>query len=191
MRPAAAYPGLVLILLLWMPWGRWTEAGFALHMVRHMGLVALAAPLLVIGIPRLAAPLGVPPLAAAVFEFVVVWGWHLPQAHALARISAAGLAVEQASLLLAGLLVWAACLRAPPLSGALGLLLTSMHMTLLGALLVLASRDLYAGHHGAPADLAAQQVGGLVMLGIGTPVYLIGGLALVRRVLSAEESVGT
>ena len=61
-----------------------------------------------------------------------------------------------------------------------------MHMTLLGAMLVLAPRDLYAELCGTAPDLSGQQIGGLLMLGIGTPVYLAGGLWLVRRTVNAE-----
>ena len=58
-----------------------------------------------------------------------------------------------------------------------------MHMTLLGALLILAPSDLYAALCGRAADLTGQQVGGLLMLAIGTPIYLGVGLALTARAL--------
>tara|TARA_R110002124_G_C8894626_1_gene509417 strand:- start:981 stop:1499 length:519 start_codon:yes stop_codon:yes gene_type:complete len=162
----------------------WLAADFPHHMLRHMGLVAVVAPLLVLGFPRLASLFAVSPLAGTVVEFAVVWGWHIPYLYGFAKLHVLGLAAEQASFLLAGLLVWAGAFRAhQPLAGAGGLLLTSMHMTLLGALIILAPRDLYATSYGRSADLVAQQLGGLLMLGIGTPVYLIAGLALVRRVL--------
>jgi putative membrane protein len=72
------------------------------------------------------------------------------------------------------------------MAGAVGLLFTSMHMTLLGALLALAPRPLYGeasvsclGLTLGPA--ADQSVGGTVMLAVGAVVYLAGGLALVAR----------
>ena len=64
-----------------------------------------------------------------------------------------------------------------------------MHMTLLGALIILAPRDLYAEICGRAADLSAQQLGGLLMLGIGTPVYLIAGLGLVAQALNRQEDM--
>jgi putative membrane protein len=179
---SAGLAGLAVLAALWLV--PWDVAAFPAHMIRHMGLVAVAAPLLALGFPRALAPLAVNPLAAAVVEFVVVWAWHLPAAHAAARLSALGLVAEQGAFLLAGLMVWAGAFGArQPLAGAGGLLLTSMHMTLLGAILVLAPRDLYAELCGTPPDLTGQQLGGLLMLGIGTPVYLAGGLWLVRRAL--------
>ena len=109
----------------------------------------------------------------------MVWGWHLPRLHGAARTAPVPFLAEQRELSGRGLLVWAGCLRrAQPLAGAGGLLLTSMHMTLLGALLTLAPRDLYAAWCGTAPDLPAQQTGGMVMLAIGTPIYLIAGLWL-------------
>lgn len=185
MRPAPLFAGLGLLGAVWLlPLAAWLPA-FPVHMLRHMALVAIVAPLLVIGLPRIATRLAVNPILAAAVEFVVVWGWHLPRAHGLARTTGDGVLAEQAAFLAAGLLVWAGCLGArQPLAGAGGLLLTSMHMTLLGALLILAPRDLYAAFCGTAPDLPGQQAGGMLMLAIGTPVYLFAGLALTARELT-------
>lgn len=187
MRRGALLVGLAALAFVWAgPLDAWLGA-FPVHMLRHMVLVAVAAPLLALGLGPALAPLAISPVLAAAVEFVVVWGWHLPVAYGAAYLSTVGFAAEQGMFLGAGLLVWVGALSASkPLTGALGLLLTSMHMTLLGALLILASRDLYAAICGYAPDLAAQQIGGLLMLGIGTPVYLVGGLWLVRRAISAE-----
>jgi putative membrane protein len=67
------------------------------------------------------------------------------------------------------------------------LLLTSMHMTLLGALLALAPRPLY---HRAPASMPSalddQHLGGAIMLLVGGLAYLAGGLGLTLDVLRAS-----
>ena len=149
MTRAATYLGFALLGLLWLvPLERLTGAAFPVHMLRHMGLVAVVAAYL------------------------------LP----------AGFALEQGSFLIVGLLVWVSALRARNgLAGAGSLLLTSMHMTLLGALLILAPRDVFAEICGRAADLGGQQLGGLLMLGIGTPVYLIAGLWLVGRDLRTTD----
>lgn len=188
MRGFALISALALAALLYgAPLEGWTGGIFAAHMTRHMALVAVIAPLVVVGAPRLADRLALSPLLAAAVEFVVVWAWHLPGAHGLAYLSGWGFVAEQGSFLVAGLLVWAGCLRSPqPLAGAGGLLLTSMHMTLLGTLLVLAPRDLYAEICGTAPNLTGQQLGGLIMLGIGTPIYLVTGLMLTARALRAE-----
>ena len=65
-------------------------------------------------------------------------------------------------------------------TGVAALLLTSMHMTLLGALLALAPRPLYHTHAAALAD---QQLGGALMLAVGGAVYLGGGLLLAATLV--------
>lgn len=191
MRPALGYAGLILLAALWLlPLNGWLGADFPHHMLRHMGLVAIVTPLLVLGFPGATRVFAVSPLAGAAVEFVVVWGWHLPGLHGWADGGGPGLVLEQGSFAIAGLLVWAGALRADqPLAGAGGLLLTSMHMTLLGVLILLAPRDLYAEICGRAPDLGAQQLGGLLMLGIGTPVYLVAGLALVARALDDKRGL--
>src|SRR3546814_18505574 len=78
-------------------------------------------------------------MAAMLAELVVVWGWHLPLLHHAARSSTAALAAEQASFLAVGLALWLSVLggraaqrHARLAGGVVALLLTSMHMTLLG-----------------------------------------------------------
>ncbi len=190
MRPLVLSLGVALLAAVWIaPLSDWLGSEFAGHMLRHMTLVALAAPLLVIGWPGLGQAFAANPLIAAALEFAVVWGWHLPRAHGLAYTADFGFVAEQTSFLLAGLLVWSGCLRSGhPLAGAGGLLLTSMHMTLLGALLILAPRDLYAEWCGIAPNLTGQQLGGMLMLVIGTPVYLVAGLWLTARTLGEGEA---
>lgn len=193
MRRAALYAGAAVLAAIWlMPLEAWLGAAFPVHMLRHMALVAIAAPLLAIGLAGRAKWLTMSPLVASALEFAVVWAWHLPALHGLAYRQTVGFVVEQGSFLAVGLLVWLTALRpGAALAGVGGLLLTSMHMTLLGALLILAPRDLFAQVCGRAADLSAQQLGGLLMLGIGTPVYLLGGLWLMHGVLSDGERQGT
>ena len=81
-------------------------------MLAHMGVVALAAPLIALGLPALRPPLG--PVPASLVELLVVWGWHAPALRALAEGSLAVTAVEQASFLAAGLILWRACLVRRP-----------------------------------------------------------------------------
>ncbi|MBS7539592.1 cytochrome c oxidase assembly protein [Ancylobacter lacus] len=208
-RRAAILAGLALLALLWAgPLRGAGHHGFTAHMAMHMGVVALAAPLLALGLaggrldptPRHGALLA--PLPLAMLEFAAVWSWHVPALHEAARASGAVFALEQASFLGAALLLWLACLGAAEregrrLLGALALLITSMHMTLLGALIAFASRPLYGhgGHGAGPAaqvaeqvaeQVADQQMGGIVMLLVGGAVYLAGGVALMAGVLFAE-----
>ena len=70
------------------------------------------------------------------------------------------------------------------------MLLTSMHMTLLGALLALPPRPLYAHHmlHGKLSPLEDQHLGGAIMLVIGGCVYLAGGLLVAAPGLHGHLS---
>ena len=109
------------------------------------------------------------------------------------------LAAEQAGFALVSLLVWLVALastaetrRSAALAGAMALFFTSMHMTLLGALIGLAPRPIYGTHlhhvaDGLPA-LADQQLGGVIMLGIGGVIYLAGGVVLMARVLQRQAT---
>ncbi|WP_233713045.1 cytochrome c oxidase assembly protein [Amaricoccus solimangrovi] len=187
MRSAFLIAGLAVLALIWGgPLLGTDRASFAAHMIAHMGVVALTAPLLALGLPGMPALLG--PGVATVVEFLLVWGWHAPALRAAAETSLPATVAEQASFLAAGFLLWHACLRAGGLAGAVGLLFTSMHMTLLGALLALAPRPLYGTASVTCLGLtlgpgADQNFGGTVMLAVGALAYLAGGLALMTRML--------
>ena len=185
MRRSALAVGAGVCLLAWlMPQAAWPWS-FADHMARHIAVVAVAAPFLAYGLAGTRLSRRVSAMAAVLIEFVAVWGWHVPAAHAAAQSSVFWFILEQASFLIVGVLVWVSVLRPlPSLAGPVGLLLTSMHMTLLGALLMFGTRAVYPSEIcGGAAD---QQLGGMIMLGVGTPIYLIAGLVLVARDLLAE-----
>jgi putative membrane protein len=194
MRRGWLMSGLVALALAWCsPLPRLAQHSFAAHMTMHMVIVAVAAPCLAFAVigtrfdPVRQAPRWFAPIPASLVEFAVVWLWHAPALHHAARHTTAGLLVEQAAFLLSGLFVWlAACAGiARAGTGVVALLLTSMHMTLLGALLALTPRPLY--HHSASAPgvtpLDDQQLGGAIMLLVGGIAYLAGGLWLTARML--------
>jgi putative membrane protein len=161
-------------------------------MTMHMAVVAVAAPLLSLGLagtrldPVRCAPSVFAPVPASMTELLIVWAWHAPALHHFARHSTTGLVAEQATFLASGLLVWlsafggAGDMHDRRAAGVVGLLLTSMHMTLLGALLALTPRTLYA--HGS-GSLDDQHLGGAIMILTGGISYLAGGLALVGGLL--------
>lgn len=163
--------------------------GMSGHMAGHMLAVAVAAPLIALGLPRRAIIGG--PFAMMVAELLLVWGWHLPALREAADMNLVIALIEQASFLAIGIALWRASLSAPA-AGIAALLLTSMHMTLLGALIGLAPRPLYAmmAMHPVPGldALADQQLGGAIMLAIGGASYLAGGLWLLGRVLRGEAT---
>jgi putative membrane protein len=191
--------GLLVLAGVWLgPLQHLAPGPFAAHMTMHMGVVAVAAPLLVFGFaggkfdPVRKAPKLFSPIPASIVELVVVWVWHAPVLHHVARHSALGVMAEQATFLGSGLLVWLAAFGGDVRersnrtgAGILALLLTSMHMTLLGALLALPTRPLYAHAHegGSLTPLEDQHLGGAIMLIAGGLSYLLGGLWLTLRLL--------
>ena len=185
MRRAAFTAALVLLAALWLgPLPSLARHSFAAHMAMHMGVVAVAAPLLAVALGR-RAPEWLAPVPVSLVELLIVWAWHAPALHHAARHTAGVMAIEQSMFLAAGLLVWWTSLQNRA-QGIVALLLTSMHMTLLGALLALTPRALFA-HHGAGA-LDDQHLGGAIMLLAGGASYLAGGLWLTMQILQERRA---
>lgn len=192
--------GLVALAALWAgPLPGLAPARFSAHMAMHMGVVALAAPLIALGLagghfdPSRRYPAMFNPVAASIFELAAVWGWHAPALHHAARHATGVLVVEQATFLAAGLWLWLAAFGAGRGSrlerawiGVAGLLFTSIHMTLLGAIFVLTPRALYAAVT-TPEALWEQHLGGGIMLLAGGVSYLAGGLWLALQGLAGRE----
>lgn len=204
-HPVSLTLGLFTLASVWLaPLQRVVPGAFSAHMTMHMGVVAVAAPLIAYGVaggrfdPVRRAPALFSPIPASIVELLVVWAWHAPALHHAARHSSLAFFVEQSSFLLSGLFVWlsafggAASERASRgAAGVVALLLTSMHMTLLGALLALPPRPLYdhpshAGHTVLSA-VDDQHLGGAIMLCVGGAAYLVGGLWLTAQLLRRRQ----
>lgn len=204
---------LLVLALIW-PLDPWAERAFWAHMSQHMVLLVLAPPLLLAGRPVSAwlrampsawrpgcvalrdtiAPPGLrhrlaQPGPASWLHGGALWFWHVPWLFDLALRNDFVHWLEHLSLLGGGLLLWWVMLHTPrhaPGPALLGLLVTLMHSGLLGALLTLAPRPLYATYAagGTPGGaLADQQLAGLIMwVPMGT-VYLLAALVLAGRAL--------
>ncbi len=203
MKRICVLAGIVFLFGLWailLPFS--DRASFTIHMIAHMGVVAGAAPLIAIGISgtRLDIPARWPwfsPVVASVIELLAVWAWHIPVLRALSEGAGIIAAVEQFTFLVAGLALWLSCLGGLEagrdgrrMAGAFGLLFTSMHMTLLGALLALSPRPLYGSAEvtcfGVKlSPVFDQQAGGVIMLLVGAAVYLAGGVSLLATTLKS------
>ena len=198
--------GIAVLILAWIgPLPGMVAGSFAAHMTLHMTVVGIGVPLLAAGIGPYVARRNwlrsqvALPIAVSILDLVVVWGWHAPALHHASRTLPLALAAEQLSFALVSMLVWLVALssttatrRSAALAGAMALFFTSMHMTLLGALIGLAPRPVYGDHlhqaiSGLPA-LADQQLGGVIMLAIGGVIYLAGGLMLMARVLQRQAT---
>lgn len=206
MKRAALALALLTLAMSWLgPLPKHAQHAFAAHMAMHVLVVAVAAPLLALWLanttrdPVRRRPWLFSPALASLIELVVVWGWHAPAAHHAARHSTALLILEQLSYLGVGLLLWLSAFggsqrRDRAAAGIAGLLLTSMHMTLLGVLLALAGRPLY--DHGllaaaAVTPLEDQHLGGVIMLVFGGCSYLAGGLYLLAGLLREKPHVAS
>lgn len=202
MKTISLSAGLVILALLAIAlFVSFGGGSFTAHMIVHMGIVAVVAPLIAYGAidtPRDPLPhmAWMTPMLASIVELVVVWFWHVPALRLAAEANLAVTLVEQASFLSAGLLLWLVCFRPGAagegrLAGTVGLLFTSMHMTLLGVLLALAPRPLYGEGSVscfgiALTGAADQQIGGVVMLMVGALAYLAGGVVLLAGLLRLD-----
>ncbi|SFZ86292.1 putative membrane protein [Devosia enhydra] len=175
-----------------------TVALFSARVAHHLLLVAVAAPLLALGLPealrRWASPHGAVLLLAHTGLF---WLWHVPDAYAVALGNDAVYWLMQTSLLTSAMLFWAGMLdrTARPAAAIGGLVAASMQMGLLGALLTFAPEPLYAPHLDTTAAyalsaVADQQLAGLMMWVPGALPYLAGALVVLMRVLGTAPLRG-
>jgi putative membrane protein len=200
MRTTLLIGGLAVLATAWLgPLPDLARQSFAAHMTMHMAVVAVAAPLLALALagtavdPARATPRLIAPIPASMLELVVVWAWHAPALHHAARHETWAFVVEQASFMTVGFLLWVAVFGGDPVqrrsrggAGVVALLLTSMHMTLLGALFALANRPLFLhdpAEQAVVSTLADQHLGGAIMLLVGGTAYLAGGLWLTAGML--------
>jgi putative membrane protein len=183
----------VVVAALLPPLDPVVDASFPAHMVQHLVLVFVAAPLLALGAPGLPLLLALPPrrrrgLAAlrgtpavrwfrgadalpatglAAFTAVLVV-WHLPAVYSVALESEPVHVLEHACFLGSAWLLWAP-LTAPgrALDGGRAVLyvfLGGFPMLPLGAVLVMATHPLYPAQTGTgPGAVAAQQLAGVLM----------------------------
>jgi putative membrane protein len=179
-RPAhiAAFAAalMALALALASPLELAASSVFTAHMVQHLLLMLVVAPLLVCGRPVLVLGQAMPlrgrrlfvrvrsrpsvraarevlfhPVSAWAIGVAVLWAWHLPALYEVALRRDALHGVEHASLIATAALVWALALgrarRPLAIPAASGLLLaTALQSGALGAVLALAQRPLYPIH---------------------------------------------
>lgn len=180
---AACFTGgwLTLAVAMLTPLHPLGQVLFSAHMVQHELLMALAAPLLVLGRPLVPLLWALPmrwrrrlggwtkvsavrggwrtvsaPFAAWLLHAAALWLWHLPAPYTAALASESMHALQHASFLGTGLLFWWALLHGR--EGRMGygasvfyLFATAMHSSALGALLTLAPSPWYGAYEGATA----------------------------------------
>jgi putative membrane protein len=160
------------------------EHGVAPHMLQHLLLVSVAAPLIALAPPApREVPLGprrlmgrtilrcrrsaVPVLmVSTAAHAVVLVFWHVPGPYDAAVRSAPLHVVEHVTMLGTGVALWAAVrlnVRRNPLACGTALFLTAVVGAGLGALLTFAPEPVYELSAAAPDPLADQQMAGLLM----------------------------
>jgi cytochrome c oxidase assembly factor CtaG len=176
-REAFFYAGLVAVFLaLITPLDAVAEALFSVHMVQHLLLILVAAPLLVAGEPSVRIALAIPaqarrtwarrlrkmgalswsstlrnPLVVWSLHVVALWAWHLPDLYEAALANELIHALEHASFFGTAVLFWAVALSRSrkALSYPARILFvftTALQSGALGALLIFAGGVLYQAH---------------------------------------------
>jgi cytochrome c oxidase assembly factor CtaG len=185
---------LMLVLALLSPLHWVGERLFTAHMIEHEIVMAVAAPLIAISRPvgaflwawpkaaRCAARKMVnsraftacwhvltAPLNATILHGVAIWLWHAPALFDAAVTNVAIHRLQHLTFLVTALLFWWALIRRSNYGAAVAhLFITMLHTTVLGALMALAPRVLYAAQtaNAAPWGFTAlqdQQLAGIIM----------------------------
>jgi putative membrane protein len=204
---------IMLLLALVSPLHRLGGVLFSAHMAQHELLMAAAAPLLILGRPLVPFVWALPitwrrpvgdwaaaapvrgiwelltlPLVAWILHGLAIWLWHAPALFEATLRSDLVHTLQHMSFLGTGLLFWWALLRGRvgrvgmP-AAVLYLFTTSVHTTVLGALLTFSSRAWYPLYAPATAawgltPLEDQQLAGLIMWVPANLSYLIAALAI-------------
>lgn len=213
-RAAFVAGALTLLVALGPPLDDWSDHYLlSAHMVQHLLLTMLAAPLLLLGLPawllrpvlrwRVVAQLGyvlTRPLVAYLVANAVFIAWHLPALYEAAlRVEAAHI-LEHQLFIATALLAWWPVVGplpewprlSPPLQ-CVYLAAQTIPGQLVGAFITLAKPGLYAPYDTAPRifglDLATdQQAGGLLMWVVTGGVYLLLITVIFLRWAGREEA---
>ncbi|WP_293678887.1 cytochrome c oxidase assembly protein [uncultured Phenylobacterium sp.] len=189
--PRSAWLALGLFAVIFVsPLCALSSALLTARTAHHVLLVAAVAPLAAWSLP----PVSRSGLAAATLcAAAVFWIWHAPGAYAWALSNDAPYWLMQTSLFGTALWFWLAVRAARPMAAIAGLLVSTVQMGLLGALLTVAGRALYAPHAattwawGLP-PLQDQQLAGRIMWAPAAAIYLVIALLVLGRLLTPPSA---
>lgn len=167
------------------------------HMVVHLTAMGLIAPMIAFATIGIAPAVSTGPVAlgmATAVQILLLWAWHVPTVLASAVGQPILLVAMHLSLLVAAVWFWTAIIgraRARSWPAMAALLITGKFFCLLGLLLTLSPRPLYAEAglvatcFGTvmPSHLADQQLAGLLMLAACPIAYVSAATALTMRLL--------
>jgi putative membrane protein len=180
------------------------------HMVQHLLLMTVAAPLILLGAPAIVLLRGIPrrfllgisaphPIFCWLASTAAVIGWHVPALFELAMHSARWHAFEQASFFAAGLLFWWPVIQPWPSLGRLPrwfvplyLFLATLPCDALSAFLTFCDRVVYPHYAAAHllfdfSPLGDQEFAGALMWVWVTFVYLIPAIVVTLQMLSPQR----
>jgi putative membrane protein len=172
------------------------------HMVKHLMLMIVASPLILLGAPWLmrgGRPSSVRRLGwTLLLASATVVGWHIPAAFELALQSHAWHGVEDASFLAAGLFFWWPVIAsrrgdAGAWSIPLYLFLATLPCDILSAFLAFCGRVIYPAYLVAPGHFQIspvddQQLAGALMWVSVTLVYLVPAAMITMQILSPKRA---
>jgi putative membrane protein len=200
MRKLAAAGWLVTAAAFISPLCALSVSLFSARIAQHMLLMLVAAPLLAVSIPRPPVQRSGTRLAfATAWVLIALWSWHMPVPYAATFTSDVVYWCMHLTLFGGATLLWRELLHHPPSATFAALaagLFTSMQMGLLGALLALAGRPLFAWHTEFTAawglsPLQDQQVGGVLMWIPGILLFLWAALRSLHRLRGTIEPMST
>lgn len=186
----------ISVMTLLSPLDDMAKTSTSAHMLQHMMMIVVIAPLWVLSqpLPQISAGssgvgavvwrpmlrLAQRPMTAACVHGALIWFWHMPVFYMAAVANPWWHSLEHLSFLLSAGVFWWAVLRgnrAGLPAAILALLFTLMHTGFLGAFLSFAALPVY----GEARNLQDQQLAGLIMwVGGGIP-YLFGLAWMLRR----------
>jgi putative membrane protein len=196
-RIASLLGGLFTIwLALGSPLAALDHQLLTFHMIKHLLLMTVAAPLVLIGLPK-ARVRSWSPGAWTLFWLagsVTVICWHIPAAFQLALQSHTWHGVENGTFLIAGLLFWwplvqSQPVREQPWSVPIYLFFATMPCDALSAFLAFCGRVVYPFYLTSPrhfqmSPLEDQEFAGALMWVAVTLIYLIPAVVITVQVLS-------
>ena len=217
-RLAAAGAGVLsLAVALLSPLDRMAHASFAVHMVQHLLLIAVAAPLLLLADPFAALLWVLPsPLRAAAGHLLrpalplrrlglrltglpvawlvgalVIWLWHLPIAYDAAVGDRVIHDVEHLAFFASAVVFWWPIVQPHPRlrpPASYGARVAYLVLAALqGGLLGLLLASSPSPWYRAYASVEDQSLGGLVMWGLGGAVDMLAVLVLMARYLASQD----
>lgn len=162
------------------------------HMVQHVLLIAVAAPLLALALPT--APIDGPrwyavASAGLALQAVVVVGWHAPAAFDATLHIEPLHGLEHLTMLGASVALWWVLVGTRPRRGesVIALFLATIPMTVLGVGLLLSTTPWYDAYR----DVSDQQVAGAVMWAVGGGITVFEGAALFVAWLQTGDRART